>query len=426
MLEDEWEDDEDENVGGGLNGRWMLGVRYAELRSEDFQRDLEGLMWLTYRAGFPRLAPYPLDSDTGWGCMLRCGQMMLANSLQRYIGRALSKQRKGSGIASCSSSQEFIPARVREMLLSWFADIAGEQHIFSIQNMCQVGICYDKLPGEWYGPNAAALVLRDLLDTQMDYLGGLGSAAPAAKPLRIVVAQGGTVYVDELEALMGCAPENPDTVVEVNQHKDPEPTGQSSLVLVDPLLHPHPTLHAENDGRYHCSNDIQEWARSLLLVIPVRLGLRNLNLEYVPALLASLRLPQSMGFIGGRPNHAMYFIGAQGEQLLCLDPHTTQPAPPLSDLTSYFNTCSCRAPVRVDISRIDPSLALCFLCESRSALQDLYARILKLPGPAASRLFSLEEKLPTYTSFEHSFMSEDELSAHEPAGVDEEDTYVFL
>lgn len=25
-----------------------------------------------------------------------------------------------------------------------------------------------------------------------------------------------------------------------------------------------------------------------------------------------LRVPQSLGFLGGRPNHAIYFIGAQG------------------------------------------------------------------------------------------------------------------
>lgn len=30
------------------------------------------------------------------------------------------------------------------------------------------------------------------------------------------------------------------------------------------------------------------------------------------ALLETLRVPQSLGFLGGRPNHAIFFIGAQG------------------------------------------------------------------------------------------------------------------
>ena len=29
-------------------------------------------------------------------------------------------------------------------------------------------------------------------------------------------------------------------------------------------------------------------------------------------LLEMLRVPQSLGFLGGRPNHAIYFVGAQG------------------------------------------------------------------------------------------------------------------
>ncbi len=26
-------------------------------------------------SGFPKLAPYLIDSDAGWGCMLRCAQV---------------------------------------------------------------------------------------------------------------------------------------------------------------------------------------------------------------------------------------------------------------------------------------------------------------------------------------------------------------
>ena len=35
-----------------------------------------------------------------------------------------------------------------------------------------------------------------------------------------------------------------------------------------------------------------------------------------------------MGIIGGRPNHAIYFFGHQGDVLHGMDPHTTQPTPP--------------------------------------------------------------------------------------------------
>ena len=38
-------------------------------------------------------------------------------------------------------------------------------------------------------------------------------------------------------------------------------------------------------------------------------------------------MAQSVGIIGGRPNHAIYFFGHQGDILHGLDPHTTQPTP---------------------------------------------------------------------------------------------------
>ncbi|CAN0325123.1 unnamed protein product, partial [Discosporangium mesarthrocarpum] len=137
--------------------KWVLGVPYTELREEERRWDLFSTMWITYRSGFPRMEPYGYTDDSGWGCMLRSAQMLMAQGFQRHLlGRHVEPWRVPRAL------QERLGIPEYRKLVQLFADQPGEGSIFSIHNMCQVGIKYDKLPGEWYGPTTAAHVLRDI------------------------------------------------------------------------------------------------------------------------------------------------------------------------------------------------------------------------------------------------------------------------
>ena len=53
-----------------------------------FVDDFHSRVWITYRRGFPHIGGSTYTTDAGWGCTLRSGQMLLANSLQtHFFGR---------------------------------------------------------------------------------------------------------------------------------------------------------------------------------------------------------------------------------------------------------------------------------------------------------------------------------------------------
>ncbi|KAH9325031.1 hypothetical protein KI387_005209, partial [Taxus chinensis] len=69
---------------------WLLGTCYKILPEEsssdstgsqafvDFMHDFSSRIWITYRKGFEPIGDTNIVSDVGWGCMLRSGQMLVA------------------------------------------------------------------------------------------------------------------------------------------------------------------------------------------------------------------------------------------------------------------------------------------------------------------------------------------------------------
>ncbi len=59
-----------------------------EAKREVFLLDFRSAIWMTYRKNFssPKIpVSYQCTSDTGWGCMVRSGQMLLSNCILRHM-----------------------------------------------------------------------------------------------------------------------------------------------------------------------------------------------------------------------------------------------------------------------------------------------------------------------------------------------------
>ena len=58
--------------------------------------------------------------------------------------------------------------------------------------------------------------------------------------------------------------------------------------------------------------------RSIIVIVPMRLGGEAVNPMYIPCLKAVLNNEHCIGLIGGKPKHSLYFVGWQGCLFVCL------------------------------------------------------------------------------------------------------------
>lgn len=91
--EDNDNDDDDETsaeTGDNTTTASSAPSSYDMTMPPDFYHDLCSRLWMTYRHNFPPIRPSAYKTDIGWGCMLRSGQSLLANTLLIHcLGRGM-------------------------------------------------------------------------------------------------------------------------------------------------------------------------------------------------------------------------------------------------------------------------------------------------------------------------------------------------
>lgn len=387
----------------------LLGKTYHPVHNYHDRKKFErSLFWFTYRCDFPQIAPYGIDTDAGWGCMLRSAQMLLGHTLRIHF-------KSRNWMPPVSVDDERQDDFVRK-LLTWFADFPSKtESVYSLQNMVAAGYAkYEVLPGEWWGPGTACYVIRDLVELHQ-------RSQPSL--FRVHVSSEGTVYTDAVYKLM-----TRDSKKRAEERKQ-----QTEAALPSPL---HPL---DPSAASSTSVNLQslEWDTSMLLLVPLRLGLDKFNEDYVDSLARSFWLPQSVGILGGRPRGARWFYGAyaDGSKVLGLDPHTVQAAPKRNGLQKvqmsddYLQSVHTGYPDVYQLSRMDPSLAIGFYCRDKKDFLALEMSLNELKKSSNSPdLFTFAESTPDYLSSAMNDMMES-ASFSEGGGKDDgsdDEDYVLL
>lgn len=354
---------------------------------EAFRRDFASRVWLTYREEFPPLPGSTLTSDCGWGCMLRAGQMMLAQALSLHLlGRdwtwseALSLQPLDTETWTTSAAKRFVAsleaslqpgssqlksraqspapafgsaeeadAHLKEMyhrtLVSWFGDSPSSQ--LGLHRLVQLGLALGKQAGDWYGPAIVAHILKKAVEDSID---------PILAGITAYVSQDCTVYSADV----------------MDSHRAPGAEQDSP-----PNNEPSPA-------------DPQD-TRAVVILIPVRLGGERTNPDYINFVKNILSLDYCLGIIGGKPKQACYIVGFQDDSLIYMDPHYCQSFVDVSSGDFPLQSFHCPSPKKMSFSKMDPSCTIGFYSRSVKDFERISQELSKLVQPSA------KEKYPAFT-----------------------------
>ncbi|ORE11892.1 hypothetical protein BCV72DRAFT_196802 [Rhizopus microsporus var. microsporus] len=116
----------------------------------DFYDDFTSRLWMTYRHNYPPIRPSSHKTDIGWGCMLRSGQSLLANTLIiHFLGRDWRRQ-----------NQSQTAWKQYSRIAHWFLDELSPRAPFSIHRIALLGKQLGKNIGEWFGPSTISQVIQ--------------------------------------------------------------------------------------------------------------------------------------------------------------------------------------------------------------------------------------------------------------------------
>ncbi len=328
-----------------------------------------------------------MKTDAGWGCMLRSAQMMFAQAVRRHFTPKTSSK----AMHSTLSNSNRIPSWKRskktedpwevERIARWFADFPGHiefnvntgdedcseeygkgginNHWYSLHQMVAAGLGLGVLPGEWYGPTTACHVLRELNEIHCEKREELAKKLLIPQTIqhpadgrnvsqnetlvcdmfRLHIATEGCIYLDAITKLMTKYTSQNEVQAEVPETSHPLHPPQKNEID-DPLrallVNDATSKLSVRNGRNNAEKDVT-WDTSLLLLLPLRLGIQKIDsTKYGSTLAKLMAFPQSVGMLGGTPRHALWFYGADavnpGDEQDCggwygLDPHTVQMAP---------------------------------------------------------------------------------------------------
>ena len=266
-----------------------------------FKKIQESFIYMSYRTGLVNTSFLPggknnYTSDCGWGCMLRCCQMMLS--------RGLIKMKKHQFKVSNPGNKKMDIMKVRKELIFLFYDKFIE--ITNIANNEQIFDMYRTLLKEKYE-------VVEIIPPYSIYILTLLGNCPNVftsdyKMISCFLKINKTLFKDYIRMIY---------------FKNAFIKKIKVFQTFCKKIENEKEIPKENIIEYN--SDKYVFDKGGLIFISLRLGLHKIEsnyLEMVPKLFNNLH--NNIGFVSGKKKRAFYFIGMKGEKLIFADPHFNQ------------------------------------------------------------------------------------------------------
>ena len=260
------------------------------------------ILLFTYRKNFPKITNYKTKktytTDAWWGCMIRCGQMILSRGIYLLL--------KSKGLTTKDALSYTVPLFneypiKKNQLHPYFHGMFDKYNEikkkenkeflikeffppFCIKTLCDVGEIMERSAGEWFSD----VIITNAFKKISEYYNLFKNPNFDVKILTF------QSFIDMPTLLNEC--------FEVKK-KDPN-----------------------NNEYMHLNGKYYYFAKMGIVFVNVRLGLDKIPVEYYKGIRELFNLKSCIGIIGGKTRLAYYFIGYNSEEhsLLYLDPHITK------------------------------------------------------------------------------------------------------
>lgn len=348
---------------------------------EAFEKDFQSRLWMTYRKDFEEFQGSRLNTDCGWGCMIRSAQMLVGQAMVlHWLGRDWRSDEAQSGILSV---EHWKSEKLHRAIVQLFSDTPDTRTApLSIHNLVSLGQTAGKKAGDWFGPHSVAHLVAAAVR-----MAGRGDGQGLLDNVVVTVAQDCTVYKQDIEDLC-----NTEIVVETVNKDNDVAEDFSVLEIAQNGINRSVNFEQEETSQYSLTQDVvidgETWCleqeskfipqglgndqesidhwKSLIILIPVRLGSDSFNPIYSSCIKNLLTLESCIGIIGGKPKHSLYFIGFQDDDLIHLDPHRLQDKVETFRHNFSTETYHCKNPRKIQLKKMDPSCCIGFYLRTKA------------------------------------------------------------